>query len=125
MSLQKNIVAAISNLTENGLVIKSVNWITGEITVNVVSVPDANNSPAIDDWRIIGPTRVHGFATDNVLSIINGPLTYAEYQWCARNPGAPGAKIEAIKFIRNSRNISLASAKSLVESNYDFPVPVY
>jgi len=133
MSFQKNIVAALSNLTENGLTIKSVDWQTGEIRCVVKSdngftYETPSNVPADEpfDPRIIGPTRKHGFApSGNNWGRETGPLTLEEYKVCASNVQGRSAKIEAIKFVRRERGIGLGEAKRFVEANYDFPTHTY
>lgn len=132
MSIQKTIVDTLSKLTETGLVIKSVNWQTGEIVCNVISRESAsvNSSQTIDhrnDPRIIGPTRQHGFAQpaetiDSTWQVTSGPLSLREYLICSNERNS---KIDAIKLVREQRGISLGDAKRLVEANYDFPIPAY
>lgn len=129
MSLQKNIVAALSNLTENGLVIKSVDWQTGEIRCSVKSdngftyeTPSADAPEEPFDPRIIGPTRKHGFApSGNNWGRETGPLTLDEYNVCATNVIGRSSKIEAIKYVRQERELGLDEAKRLVEANFKFP----
>jgi ribosomal protein L7/L12 len=91
MEFQKNIISIVSTMIERGMVIKSVNWQNGEIVAHVLNSSE-------------------GATTGN-----NNILSDEEIAACRVS------KIEGIKKIRNTRNISLADAKVFAEKHYDFP----